>query len=314
ENFRTAMAWLLEHRGADSLLLVLRLWRAWFGRGQLDEAERWVQAALEAGHDAPPRARAMMQGILGEFPRFRGEHERAIELKEAALCAARKIGDQRNVKALLCDMADSFAAIGELERADELAAEALAIEEGAGDPRQSRALATAAELAMLRNDYTEALRRYEQILEIIRPYQEEETSSYVWVMGCLGECFRKIGHEQNAIAAFREGIRAALDSRILTWLHYVLQGVAALAEPTEPHRGAVTLAASEATRSSMGLADDVGEYPKIEFALRARLGPSDFDAAYADGAALSIDEAAAYALETLDAISRDARVVTARES
>ena len=141
DNFRAALSTLIDARSAQVLGLTRRLWGSWLFRGQLDEGQRWVRGALDAATDAEPEERAWMLGVLGEFPRFRGEHASALEIKEEALAAGRALSLDRAIKATLCDMAESLAHNGDLDRAKALVQEALEIEAGSGDSRQTRAQA-----------------------------------------------------------------------------------------------------------------------------------------------------------------------------
>jgi hypothetical protein len=64
-------------------------------------------------------------------------------------------------------------------------------------------------------------------------------------------------------------------------------------------RAARLLAASDAGRATIGIHIDVGDRPDYEHALadlRAQLGDAAFEAAWAEGAALSQEEAVALAL------------------
>ena len=301
------MSTLVERGGIEALQLARRLWVSWLTRGQLNEGERAIELALEAGRDAPAPLRTRMLGVLAEFPRFRGEDKRAIELKQEPLQASRELGMDRLTIALLCDIAESLACLGDRERAYELLGEALELEERTQDPRRTRARAAAAELAMARHEYDDALCRYEEILEILRPIRREETTSYVWALGGHGECLRRLDDRTGAATQFREAIALAIEFRIVTWLPDVLQGLAHLAAVEAPDRSAVLLGASTAARAKTGAAPEraPGDYmgdEAIADAVREQLGPGRFDLAVGQGADMSVDEAAAYALETLEVI------------
>ena len=302
DNFRAAISTLHERGGTEALQLARRLWLSWLTRGQLHEGERAVDLALKAGHDAPAPLRAWMLGVLGEFPRFRGEHKRAIELKQEALQASRTLGMDRVTTALLCDIAESLEFLGDRERAHELLDEALELEERSQDPRRTRARAAAAELAMARHDYDDALCRYEEILEILRPFRREETTAYVWVLSSHGECLRRLGDRAGSAMRFREAITLAMEFRILTWLPDVLQGLAHIAAAEAPYRSAVLLGASTAVCAETGLAGDSIADEAVKEAVRQQLQTATFDLAMTEGSAKSVDEAAAYALATLEAL------------
>jgi predicted ATPase len=299
DNFRVAMTALVDRGGDGALRLAQRLWTSWFGHGQLDEGERWVKLALEVGEDAPLRLRAWMLGILGEFPRFRGDYARAIPIKEQALALARSAREDRATKALLCDLSSMFAILGDLERARTLVAEALEIERQSNDPRHVRALGAAAELAEHAGDYEEARRLYQQIAEQLR--QVGETGGqYVVTVSSLAECLRRLGDDARALPLCAEALRAAEQAQFFTWVPATLDAVAAMIASRAPERGAVLMGAADAARRETGLAiDDVPEHEAIMRAVRAELDPDHFDAAWSEGGRRSIAEAITEALDAL---------------
>jgi predicted ATPase len=299
DNFRVAMTALVDRRGDGALRMTQRLWTSWLGHGQLDEGERWVKLALEVGEDAPLRLRAWMLGILGEFPRFRGDHARAIPIKEEALALARSIGEERATKALLCDLSSSFAFLGDLERARTLVAEALEIErQSDDDPRRMRALGAAAELAEHAGDHEEARRLNQQIVERLR--QVGETGSqYVCAVSSLAESLRRLG-DAGAAPLFVEAFGAAEHAQVFTWVPETLDSVASMIASRAPERGAVLLGAADAARRETGLVVfDVPEHEAITRAVRIQLDAEQFEAAWNEGSRKSIAEAIADAVDAL---------------
>lgn len=278
-----------------------RLWTSWLGHGQLDEGERYVTLALEAGEDAPLRLRAWMLGILGEFPRFRGDHARAIPIKEQALALAlaSSLGKERTTKALICDLSSMFAIQGDLERAHTLVAEALEIERRSNDPGDVRALAAAAELAEHARDYEEASRLTQQILERLR--QVSDTGSrYVCAVGSLADSLRRLGDDAGAAPHFVEALRAAEEAQIFTWVPETLDSVGGMIASRAPVRAAVLLGAADAARRETGLAVfDMPEHEAITREVRALLENEQFEAAWHEGSRKSIAEAIADAVDAL---------------
>jgi predicted ATPase/class 3 adenylate cyclase len=307
ENFRVALASFLERGREEALQLVQRLWVTWLSRGQLDEGERWTKLALEGTAAGSARLRAWMAGMLGEFARFRGEHQRAVEIKAEALELTRALGMDRETKALLCDIAESLAVLGELERARPLVAEALELEQRETDPRPPgtslvRARGAAAELAMFEHRYHDAKRWYAEIFDAVAPLKQEKTSLYVWTLTAFGECLRRLGDRDGAEGHFREALLLALEARVLTWVPEALEAVAALAEARSPGRAAVLLGSAVSLRSETGLViSDPSEHHVIEQSVRGKLDAAAFESAFAEGRAKSVDEGVAYALESLDA-------------
>jgi predicted ATPase len=301
DNFRVAMT-ALAHRGGDGVLrLAGRLWTSWFVRGQLDEGERWVQLALDVGEEAPLELRTWLLGVLGEFPRFRGDHARAIPIKEQAIAMARPLGVDRVTKALICDLSSSFAILGDFDRARALVAEALEIERRSNDPRAMRALAAAAELAELSRDHEEARRLNQQIVEQLRGVGETG-SRYICAVGSLAESLRRLGDKTAAAPLFAESLRAAGQAEVFTWVPETLDSVAAMIASRAPERGATLMGAADAARRETGLVVfDKPEHEAIARAVRAQVDDEQFDAAWNEGTRKSLPEAIADALDALSA-------------
>ena len=82
----------------DDADAVLRLFRAtgmfWLMAGAIDEGQRWGEAAVAAARRLGDPARLMQPLLaLSEYPRFSGEPDRALALKAEALGMARAAGD-----------------------------------------------------------------------------------------------------------------------------------------------------------------------------------------------------------------------------
>jgi hypothetical protein len=83
---------------------------------------------------------------------------------------------------------------------------------------------------------------------------------------------------------------------------YNLNGLAAAAGSGVPQRSARLAAAAETLRIALHLAWEMGErriYERTVAAARAALSEAAFAAAWAEGAAMMLDEAVAYALASL---------------
>jgi ATP/maltotriose-dependent transcriptional regulator MalT len=107
------------------------------------------------------------------------------------------------------------------------------------------------------------------------------------------------GDSRSAEDDLHEGLVAAANSGALLCIPDALECLAHLASETDSHSEAARLlGAAHALRQRMGAVRlviwDAG-YDAVVSAVRNVLGDSDFDAAWAEGAALSTEEAIAYA-------------------
>lgn len=154
---------------------------------------------------------------------------------------------------------------------------------------------------MVSGDFEAAAARYEQMIDAYRPHKDREMMvSYSWALGSLGECRRRAGDADGARTCFKEALAVAVPYGIFTWLPEALHGIADIAAPSAPWRAAVLLGAAQAFRTETGLAGDPATFAQIEECVSRRLTPEEFEAAHAEGASRSTEEAAIFALETLE--------------
>jgi tetratricopeptide (TPR) repeat protein len=188
-----------------------------------------------------------------------GEFGRARALHEEALALFRELGDKRAIAISLINLGNVAKHQGEFGRARALHEEALALFRELGDTWGiAISLINLGHVAREQGDYARATALYAE---------------------CLTLC-RDIGGK--SIAAFcLEGLAAALCAQ------------------EQPQRAARLFGAAAATRHQIGVPLTPIERPRHErlvAAVRAHLDPDTFAAAWAAGAALSLEQAIAEAL------------------
>ena len=78
ENVRAALGFACDRAdGEQALMLAGSFWRYWWTRGQIDEGERWYEAALAVGDGASDTARARGLFGLAHMTEARGDARRA---------------------------------------------------------------------------------------------------------------------------------------------------------------------------------------------------------------------------------------------
>ena len=257
--------------------------------------------ALAADTDAPASLHAQGLAVLGEFPRFRGDHERAIRIKEEALATTRELNWDEGTKFVLCDIADSLAILGDLEGAKAMIQEALGIESRAGDRSMIRARLSAAELAIRSGDYTDAMGRLEDVIGVVDGSRFE--MNYIVALVMLGDCLRRLGDRTAAGERYRQAFELAITSHAMQVLPALLDGSADLIADTSPSRAATLLGAAEALRSTAGFqVDDLAAHADLERSLEAKLDPAELESARATGSAMSPEEGVAHALDCLELV------------
>jgi len=194
----------------------------------------------------------------------KGDHERAAPFLEEALAIARRIGDKRNIAGTLHNLAEVERQRGNYERAKTLGMQSIAL---------SREMEDKWQLAM--------------------------------VVGWLGLLAVWSGDDHDlAESSLEEAL--ALDRELGNWAYgaYCLEGFAGLAEARAQGACAARLwGAAEALRTNIGAPlplDARRLYERSMAAARSQLGEAAWEAAFAQGMAMSAEEAAEYALGESD--------------
>jgi tetratricopeptide (TPR) repeat protein len=163
------------------------------------ERIRWTEAALDAARRlGDRRGEGNHLGRLGIAYRDLGQVERAIEYHEAALEIAREIGDRRGESADLGRLGLAYRALGQVERAIEYHEAALEIAREIGDRRGE-----GADLGSLGNAYR-GLGQVERAIEYCQAALEiareiGDRRSEGIRLGNLGNAYRDLGQVERAI-------------------------------------------------------------------------------------------------------------------
>jgi ATP/maltotriose-dependent transcriptional regulator MalT len=305
DNMRAALSWSLENEPETALRLTGALARFWEMRARFLEGSAWLEAALrqsgraEAATDAAAR-RAKLLSEAGTFAWYRGDYEYAIMLHGEALELYRELGDDSGVDFALMCLGAQYLEKGDLERAAAFFEEALATSRRIGDrPNIANTLRNLAEVARQRGEYERAKTLG---MECLSMYQEMGDELHVArTVGWLGLLTFWSGDDQDLAEGFlKEGL--VLNREIGHWVYvaYCQEGFAGLAGArAHGARAARLWGAAEVLRTNIG-APPTPEarryYERSMAAARSQLGEAAWEAAFAQGMAMSAEEAAEYAL------------------
>jgi predicted ATPase/class 3 adenylate cyclase len=304
DNLRAALDYLLATGETDAALtLVEVVWPFWLFRGYLEEGRRWVERAVSQSSDTPSKLRTWVVGLLGEFLRFQGKFEEAIEAKNEALVVARDLGEVRMVAATLHDLGEIYMQMGDREQARRLHEEALVIRRrDGGRIGIAHALIGLGDLALLEGDLERAQAIFEEILEVGRESGERDFQAGGLLS--LAEVARRENDHARAGELVREGLAVAVEFGSVLRIVGALETLAALASANgPPERAARLIGACERLRQETGFAifDDAATYARTVEAARTQLGSEAFDRERSAGAMLSREEIIAFAVEGLSA-------------
>jgi predicted ATPase/class 3 adenylate cyclase len=292
DNLRAALAYLLGSGRAEMALeLIEGVWPFWMVRGHLEEGRRWAEEAVTQTADRPSKLRSWDVSALGEFLRFQGRFEEAIDAKNEALADLRKLKETRLVAATLHDLGEIHMQLGDRDRARQLHEEALLLRRKDGDRIGiAHALVGLADLALTEDDFDRARGIYEEIRDAGRECDERDFEAN-GLLG-LGEVARREGDYTTARALLREGLEVAVEVGSVFRIVVALEALAALAcAEGEWEHAAHLLGASERLRRETGFAifDDPASYEQTLAEVRMRLGSESFERERDNGGVMSLE-------------------------
>jgi predicted ATPase/class 3 adenylate cyclase len=305
DNMRAALSWSLEGEPETAHRLAGALARFWEKRCYFTEGSSWLEAAVRlsesveaATTDSATRAKLLSEA--GTFAFFRTDFEHAIVLHGEALKLYRKLGDESNTAfALLCLGAQHMEK-GDHERAAPFLEEALALSRTIGDKRNTAGtLHNLGEVERQRGNYEQAKALGMESMALLREIKDDWNLSMV--VGWLGLLEVWSGDEPDLAEGFlKEAL--ALERELGNWAYgaYCLESFAGLAGARGQRARAARLwGAAEALRTDIGAPLPPDARPLYEpsmAAARALLGEAAWETAFAQGKAMSAEEAAEYAL------------------
>jgi predicted ATPase/class 3 adenylate cyclase len=305
DNFRAALTWSLERASVTALRMAAALARFWEKRSYFSEGSSWLEAAVRLSESveaatADSATRAKLLSEAGTFAFFRTDFDHAIVLHGEALELYRQVGDDSGVAfALLCLGAQHMEK-GDHERAAPFLEEALALSRTIGDKRNTAGtLHNLGEVERQRGNYEQAKALGMESMALWREIEDDWNLSMV--VGWVGLLEVWSGDEPDLAEGFLKDA-LALERELGNWAYgaYCLEAFAGLAGARgQGARAARLWGAAEALRTDIGapLPPDARLlYEPSMDAARAQLGEATWEEAFADGMAMSAEEAAMYAL------------------
>jgi predicted ATPase/DNA-binding SARP family transcriptional activator/DNA-binding CsgD family transcriptional regulator len=305
ENLRAAMRWLLEGDEVErAVRLAWALWLFWWYRGHYEDGQRFADETLAKGHPLSLSQRAKVAWIRGVTSYGRDSAERAARLCQESVDLFRQAGDETNNLALaLMGASVTWLQCGDAERASALLEEATDLHRGTGDSWGiSTALAHLGMVELNRGEHAHALRH----LEEARTISEKISNGVAGHMAAynLALLAEAGGDHERAVELHIEGLGFATEVGDMANAAYCLEGLAGVAGARdEPERGARLFGAAEALLETVGGARYVHAQDRVSYehaveVLRSELGEEAFGAAWAEGRAMTLEQAIEHALST----------------
>jgi tetratricopeptide (TPR) repeat protein len=302
DNLRAALGWALARGDAEiALALAGALWPFWSSRGHLSEGRRWLEAALALGGDAPAPARVSVLAGIGWLSQLQGDYARAQVALDELLALQQRRGDRRGIARVLILLGSVSAEQGAYERARAQLEESLAHWRALGEAgfEYAALLNNLGLVTLKQGDHARAGALFEESLALHRAAGSEAGAIHP-LLG-LGRVALGQGDPGRARGLFAEGLALARASGDTRALLHALEVVAALAATQGQAGRAARLTGAAATLSAAaaippGPSGLLGDERQL-VAARARLGEEAWAAAWAEGRAMTPEQAVADALD-----------------
>jgi non-specific serine/threonine protein kinase len=301
DNVRAALLW--ADQTGDSSGLGLRIasqlgLNFWTIRGYHREGRAWLTRLL-ARVPARSSARAIALRSLGNLALRQNDYPAASAGLGEAAEIFRELGDRRGVAETLRHLGVVPHHLGQLDAAQAILEESVAISRELGDlSTLGIALRNLADLAQDRRDSTRSVALYNEVLTIARERQIPHDIAYA--LRGLGNVARAQGQYDRAEQHLRESLALLKPLRDRRCIPLSLEGLACITVgPGWAERAARLLSAAHAMQAQTGAPSPPStqaDYQRTVADARQVLGLERFDAAWAAGAALSLDAAIDLAL------------------
>ncbi len=303
DNLRAALEWSLDHGDVEVAGRLCRaLWPFWYTRGYFDEGLQWTDRVLAAGQALTPGVRADVLCATAALAYRHGDVPRSRALADECLTLQDETGNQRGRAMALIYIGYAEQDTGRLAQARLRLEESLALFCAQNDTLgMSLASIGLAQVVYDQGDHAKAQRLFEEALELARQRGDQDTIATALVnLGLLKILRGEPGSATDcaeALAIFRR-----LGNRL--GLTFCLEGLAATAGMTgQPLRAARLLGAAEVLREAIhGLVTSTNNtyYQRLVALGRGKSDPGAFAAAWAEGRAMTEDQATSLALSAAD--------------
>jgi predicted ATPase/DNA-binding SARP family transcriptional activator/DNA-binding CsgD family transcriptional regulator len=294
---------LLQIDGPAGARVKALLAMSWLAYNQDDMDEAWTTAEagldLSAGIEGEGSIQAELLNVLGSSADAQGDHERAIRLYAEAIALSREAGDQWSLSFNLNSLGTLWVEEGNYAQATKLFEECVTLLQQLGDlAHLAIVLSNLGYIALLEGNHERATALSEHAATLFRE-QGHKTGldsplhTLGWVALLRGDHnqARTLYKESLILGSEAGSIRDTLDS---------LEALACVAEGKgEARRAARLFGAAETLNEVLGACQDIAGAPLQEpyvAVVRSRVDVAVWEKAWAEGRAMTFEEAVEYAL------------------
>jgi DNA-binding CsgD family transcriptional regulator/tetratricopeptide (TPR) repeat protein len=310
DNLRAALQWSLEREELQQLGLRMgaALWWFWYARGHLTEGRRWLEEHLSRSGLGVTGVRAKALNGAGWIAMFQGEFGDAKASCQEALALFRELEDEEGVASALVHLG-AVAVLGQLDDVPVpvLLEEATMLRPKIKDRRTLGTLLLLLGLfAAIQGEFDRCEALHEEALTLFR--EVGDVSGISHCLNNLGLGMLAGRAYDKASGLLRENLRVALESDHKVTIHSSLLGLGGVATARgQPARAARLWGAVEALEDNFGIRMtpaglSLAGYEGYLALARSRLKEEEFAAAWAEGKAMTTEQAIQYALSEEEAV------------
>jgi non-specific serine/threonine protein kinase len=298
QNLRKAMDWALG--GGDvqtGLRIVAALGGYWRHKSRLHEGQHWLRLGLDLADQAPDPVQGRLYDWAGFMAMSLHDSAECKRLYEKALVVERKLNNQSTVAGILISLGLLTGKLSEINI--ESTEEGLALAREIGDKKGvAFGLNMLGEIYRMQGDYAAAKQVYEEALPIAREIGDQLRATMI--MGNLGIVAFNLADFEQARARDLEAYKLALE----IGNDYLIRGGLSFAGGYlgglgQPERAVRLMSAGDAQLAAIGSrrqAADQHELDKLLALVRNQLDDETFDRLWAEGEAMSLEDAIELAL------------------
>ncbi|MGH3104199.1 MAG: ATP-binding protein [Gaiellaceae bacterium] len=310
DNLRAALEWSGAAGEIETeLRLVTALWYFWAVRGFFNEGRQRLEAAIARSGSARNVLRAAALSAAGQLAYRQGDYAHARAFCAESLDSCRELGDELGTARGLVALANIAVAEGDYEHAmAEYEAARGRFQELGDKGRLGTVVANMGAVANMQRDFELGRSLGEEALALHRELGNSEAATIS--LHNLARIDLRTGRLADAADLFRQSLESARELDYPELIALCLEACAELAEAEDPDRAARLLGAADALFEELGVTkfgDEAESYDETVRTLEAHLGEQAFEAARAEGRAMTLDDAAADAFDLLDAERADRR-------
>jgi non-specific serine/threonine protein kinase len=302
DNFRAALEWSATITGEAEAGLGLATTLSvtfWTARGHHREGRaRLADLLTRTSGRTETRAQAFRRA--GYLALRQGDYAAAQPLLEQGLALAGELGARAEIAGALITLGETLHGKGELDGAATLLEDGLSLARKLGDWRTTEVgLSRLADIAYQVGDHTRATALYEELLALCREHGYRHGEAYG--LRGLGHLARRQSDNERSAILLAESLTLLWEQKDRRCTPLCLEGLACVASAQGQAKLALCLfGASAAQRAGLGLTllVEQADHDTAVAVARAELDETAAAAAWAEGQAMSFDQAAEYALAT----------------